>query len=289
MQTDPNTQKVIRALEATDLVIVQELFMTETAKYADVILPGTSFLEKSGTFTNGERRVQAVRQVVEPLPGTKADGQIIVDMMNKLGYPQPAYTPDGMLEEISQIVPFFAGIRWEDLGKNGKQWPVAPDGTDTQILHETEFKRGLGVFEYFDWEESAEITAHGKDYPYILTTNRELEHYNCGAMTRRTGNELILRDDYLMIHPNDAKQHLIEEGDYVCLESPRGKVDVRARITDEVKPGILSTTFHFPDVMVNNITSDIHDTEAMCPEYKVVAVRIRKSKGKFKQMAEARG
>ncbi len=283
VQTDPNTQKVIKALEATDLVIVQELFITETAKYADVILPGASFLEKSGTFTNGERRVQAVRQVVEPIPGSKPDGQIIVDIMNKMGYPQPDYTPDGMLEEISQIVPFFAGIKWDRLGINGLQWPVAPDGTDTQILHTTEFKRGKGKFEFNAWEETVELTEHAKDYPYILTTNRELEHYNCGAMTRRTANEQILQDDYLMIHPNDAKTHLINEGDYVCLESPRGKVDVKARITDEVKEGILSTTFHFPEIMINNITGDVHDSEAMCPEYKVVAVRIRKSKGKYKK------
>jgi formate dehydrogenase major subunit len=286
VQTDPNTQKVIRALEATDLVIVQELFMTETAKYADVILPGASFLEKSGTFTNGERRVQAVRQIVEPIPGSKPDGQIIVDIMNRMGYAQPDYTPDGMLEEISQIVPFFAGIRWDRLGENGLQWPVAPNGTDTQILHQQEFTRGLGYFEFHPWKETLEITEHGKEYPYILTTNRELEHYNCGAMTRRTANEKILKSDYLMIHPEDAAANLIQEGEFVCLESPRGKVDVKARITDEVKPGILSTTFHFPDIMVNNITSDIHDTEAMCPEYKVVAVKIRKSKGKFKKLLQ---
>ncbi|MCF6296082.1 MAG: formate dehydrogenase subunit alpha [Flavobacteriaceae bacterium] len=283
VQTDPNTKKVIKSLEAIDMVIVQELFMTETAKYADVILPGASFLEKSGTFTNGERRVQAVRQIVKPIEGAKPDGQIIVDIMNKMGYPQPDYTPKGMLEEISQIVPFFTGITWERLGKNGLQWPVAEDGTDTQILHKTDFKRGKGYFEFNPWEETQELVFHAKDYPYILTTNRELEHYNCGAMTRRTANGEILKDDYLMIHPEDAQENLITEGDYVCLESPRGKVDVKARITDEVKQGILSTTFHFPEIMINNLTGDIHDSEAMCPEYKVVAVRIRKSKGKFKK------
>ncbi len=283
VQTDPNTQKVIRALENTDLVIVQELFMTETAKYADVILPGASFLEKSGTFTNGERRVQAVRQVVSPIEGAKPDGQIIIDIMNKMGYPQPDYTPEGMLEEISQIVPFFAGITWERLGKNGLQWPVNKEGMGTEILHTVDFKRGKGLFEYKAWEETMELQSHAKDYPFILTTNRELEHYNCGAMTRRTANEKLLTDDYLMIHPDDARNHLIGEGDYVCLESPRGKVDVKARITDEVKPGILSTTFHFPEIMINNLTGDIHDSEAKCPEYKVVAVRIRKSKGKYKE------
>ncbi len=288
VQTDPNTQKVIRALEATDLVVVQELFMTETAKYADVILPGSSFLEKSGTFTNGERRVQRVNQVVEPIPGSKPDGQIIVDIMNRMGYTQADYTPDGMLEEIAQIVPFFAGIKWEELGKNGKQWPVALDGTDTKILHTETFKRGLGVFEFNPFRESEEIVKHGKDYPYILTTNRELEHYNCGAMTRRTGNVEILTEDTLMMHPNDAKDNGIADGDMVCIESPRGKVDIKAKLTEDVRPGVLSTTFHFPEIMVNNLTSDTHDSEAMCPEYKVVSVRIRKSKGKYKTEAEAR-
>ncbi len=287
VQTDPNSQHVIKALEKIDFVVVQELFMTETARYADVILPGASFLEKNGTFTNGERRVQAVRQVVEPTEGTRVDGQIIVDIMNRMGYSQPDYTAEGVLDEISQIVPFFAGIKWEDLGENGKQWPVAKDGTDTPILHQNEFKRGKGLFQFNPWEESVEIQENAKEYPYILTTNRELAHYNCGTMTRRTANELILSSDYLMINPEDAKENRISDGDFVCLESPRGKVDVQARITDEVKKGVLSTTFHFPDIMLNNITSSVSDSEAMCPEYKVVAVRIRKSKGRPKQMAEA--
>jgi formate dehydrogenase major subunit len=282
VQTDPNTQKVIKALQSTDLVIVQELFMTETAKYADVILPGASFLEKEGTFTNGERRVQRVNRVVEPIEGTKSDGQIIVDIMNRMGYHQPDYTAKGMLEEISQIVPFFAGIKWENLGENGKQWPVALDGTDSEIIHIEEFKRGKGKFQYNGFKESEEIESHQKEYPYILTTNRELEHYNCGAMTRRTGNVEILTEDVLLISPEDALKNSINDGDMVCMESPRGKADIKAKVTDEVKPGILSTTFHFPEIMINNITSDVHDSEAMCPEYKVVSVRIRKTKGKNK-------
>ena len=286
VQTDPNTQKVIKALNNTDLVIVQELFMTETALQADIILPGASFLEKSGTFTNGERRVQAVRQVVEPIEGAKIDGQILVDIMNRMGYAQPDYEAATMLDEINQIVPFFAGITWDRLGNNGLQWPVALDGTDTQILHQTEFKIGKGQFIFNNWRETEELVSHAKNYPYILTTNRELEHYNCGAMTRRTGNVEILKDDYLMINPEDATKHFISEGDYVCLESPRGKVDVKAKITNQVKSGVVSTTFHFPEIMINNITGDVHDSEAMCPEYKVVAVKIRKSKGKFKQLAE---
>ena len=287
VQTDPNTQKVIKALSNLELLVVQELFMTPTAELATVILPGASFLEKDGTFTNGERRIQRVNKVVEPIEGTKPDGQIIVDIMNRMGYEQPDYTADGMLQEISQIVPFFAGVKWNELGENGKQWPVAPDGTDTQILHQKEFKIGKGQLYYMDFAESNEILKHGDEYPYIITTNRELEHYNCGAMTRRTGNVEILTEDYLLISPQDAKANGILDGDLVCVESPRGKVDIKAKVTDEVKPGILSSTFHFPEIMLNNITSDEHCTEAMCPEYKVVTCRIRKArKAEFRNAGE---
>ena len=281
VQTDPNTKKVKRALENLDLLVVQELFMTETALLADVVLPGASFLEKSGTFTNGERRVQRVNKVVEPIAGSKSDGQIIVDIMQHMGYAQPDYSPDTMLEEISQIVPFFKGITWDGLGANGKQWPVLEDGKSTEIIHIDAFKRGRGKFSYFDWRESAEIEEHGNEYPYIITTNRELEHYNCGAMTRRTGNGEILTEDVLLINPEDASENGIADGDMVCVTSARGKVDIKARITEEVKPGVMSTTFHFPEIMVNLITSDVHDSEAKCPEYKVVAVKIRRSKGEY--------
>ena len=173
-------------------------------------------------------------------------------------------------------------MKWDELGEQGKQWPVQPDGTDTKILHQEDFKRGKGKFHFENWRESEEVLEHGKDYPYIITTNRELEHYNCGTMTRRTRNVQILTEDVLMIHPDDAAANLISDGDMVCVESPRGKVDIKARVTDEVRPGVFSSTFHFPEIMLNNLTSDVHDSEAMCPEYKVVACRIRKSKGKYK-------
>lgn len=281
VQTDPNSNFVIEALSKLDLLVVNEIFMTETAKMAHVILPASSFLEKSGTFTNGERRIQRVNAVVEPIEGTKPDGQIIVDLMNKLGYKQADYNPDTLLEEISEIVPFFAGVKWNELGKNGKQWPVLPDGSDTKILHTETFKRGKGKFHTATWKESPEITENQNEFPYILTTNRELEHYNSGTMTRRTNISKIVPDDVLLINPEDAKKHFIGEGDMVCLMSARGKIDVKAHISDEVKPGILSSTFHFPLVKMNMITSEISDSEALCPEYKVVSVNIRKSKGKF--------
>lgn len=283
VQTDPNTQHVINALSKLDLLVVQEIFMTETAKLAHVVLPAASFLEKSGTFTNGERRIQRVQKVVEPLEGTKPDGQIIVEIMNRMGYAQAPYDPKTMLEEISQIVPFFAGVKWEELGDNGKQWPVLPDGTGTDILHRDSFKTGKGQFKVATWKESEEIITNGKEFPYILTTNRELEHYNCGTMTRRTGNAVILTDDVLLINPADAANHLISEGDMVCVISARGKIDVKAHLTEDVKAGVLSSTFHFPEIHMNDLTSSISDSDAMCPEYKVVAVNIRKSRGKYKQ------
>lgn len=282
VQTDPNTNKVKKALNNLDLLVVQELFMTETAKLAHVILPATSFLEKSGTFTNGERRIQRVNKVVEPIQGTKQDGQIIIDIMNKMGASEPDYNPAYLLEEIAQIVPFFAGVKWSELGKNGKQWPVLSDGKGTEILHTEEFKLGKGKFQTATWQESMELQENQKEFPYILTTNRELEHYNCGAQTRRTGNATILPTDSLLINPEDAAANGIAEGDMVCIESARGKIDVKAKITLEVKPGILSSTFHFPEVNMNILTSSITDSDALCPEYKVCAVRIRKSKGKHK-------
>ena len=286
VQTDPNTHHVKAAIEKLELFIVEELFMTETAKLAHVILPGASFLEKSGTFTNGERRIQRVNQVVEPIAGTKSDGQIMVDIMNRMGYPQEDYDAGKVLAEVAAIVPFFAGVKWDELGKNGKQWPVAADGKDSDMLHAETFKRGKGKFIHSTWKESMELLTHKEEYPYIITTNRELEHYNCGTMTRRTNNAKILKEDYLLINPEDAKKHNINNGDLVCVTSARGKVDVKAKITDEVKPGILSSTFHFPEIEMNNITSSVADSEALCPEYKVVACNIRKSKGAPKIKAE---
>lgn len=277
IQTEPNTSKVREALQKLDLFILQELFYSETAYYADVILPAASFFEKSGTFTNGERRVQRVNQVIDPLPGTKPDGQIMVEIMNRMGYPQPAYHPTTMLEEISQVVPFFAGIRWDRLGQNGLQWPVTVDGVDTQVLHIDQFKRGKGKLHFVDFLESEEIKNHADRYPLILTTNRSLEHYNSGSMTRRTDDRLLQDEDLLLISPEDAKERNIQDGDLVRLSSERGQTQIRVKSSDMVKRGVVSTTFHFPEISVNKVTSDILDTEANCPEYKVVAVEVTKS------------
>lgn len=273
-QTDPNRQHVIKALTNLDFLVVQEIFMSETALLADLVLPGTSFLEKSGTFTNGERRIQRVQEAVKPLVGTRTDGQIVVDVMNQMGYPHPEYDPANMLEEISAVVPFFAGVTWDNLGDQGLQWPVAPGGLDSKILHQDTFKRGLGKFHYFDFEESEELLRWRDEYPLILTTGRDLEHYNCGTMTRRTPNAELHDRDLLWINPVDAESRGIDTGSKVKLESARGEIVLEAEVTDGVKPGICRTTFHFPELMVNQVTSDVVDKETMCPEYKVVAVDV---------------
>ncbi len=275
-QTDPNTEHVKAALNALEFLVVQELFMTPTAEFADVVLPASSFLEKSGTFTNGERRVQRVNAVIAPLEGTKPDGVIIAEMMQRMGCDQAAYTPDGVLAEIAEIVPFFKGATWEGLTDQGRQWPIAPGNVGTERLHLGTFKRGLGKFHFFDFKESKEIERHGGEYPFILTTGRLLEHYNCGTMTRRTGNAEIVTGDTLAIHPEDAARKGIEDGDEVVVRSARGEIPMLARISGEVKPGVLYCTFHFPEVLVNIVTSSECDEDTMCPEYKVVAVDIAK-------------
>jgi formate dehydrogenase major subunit len=274
VQTDPDAHHVRHAMESLEFLVVQEIFMTETAKYASVILPASSFLEKSGTFTNAERRVQRVNATVTPLEGTKPDGQILCEVLQRFGYPQPDYTPDGVLAEVAKIVPFFKGATWANLGEQGLQWPIKEGGVDTQIMHLEQFARGKGHFHYFDWHESNELITNGKEFPFILTTGRILEHYNCGTMTRRTGNEQIVSKDLLAINPADAKAKSISTGDTVKLFSARGEVELEANVTDEVKPGILYTTFHFPEAMVNNVTGQGCDADTLCPEYKVVAADV---------------
>ena len=275
-QTEASCDKVTASLQNLDLLVIQELFLSATAELADVVLPASSFFEKNGTFTNGERRVQKVNQVISPLPGTKPDGQIIIDIMNRMGYPQADYHPDWLLKEIASIVPFFKGISWSTLGVNGKQWPVLEDGSDTKILHQDTFKRGKGKFHFISFEETPELLENADQYPYILTTNRSLDHYNSGSMTRRTRSTQIESEDLLLINPEDAQLKNLGDMDKVKISSARGSTNIRVKISDQVNPGILSSTFHFPEVMINRITSDVMDTETDCPEFKVVAVDIEK-------------
>ena len=280
LMTDPNTHHIQDAMEQLDILIVQELFMSATAEMADVVLPAASYFEKNGTFTNGERRVQRVNKVVQPIGKSKSDGQIVIDMMYKLGYKQPTgniYNAAKIIEEMSDVIPFMKGLRWDRLGKNGLQWPVLEDGTDTQIIHKDgAFKKGKGTFHHFDFEETPELTEHRKQYPFILTTSRQLEHYNSGTMTRRTDNQEISPSDYLEVNPVDAAKKEIANGDKVRIFSDRGSVNIPVKISYRVKPGVVRTTFHQPEIFINMITGNIGDFETLTPEYKVVAVDFEK-------------
>ena len=276
IMTDPNTNHSIKAFENLDLIVVQELFMTATSKMADVVLPASSYFEKNGTFTNGERRVQRVNKVVDSIGNSKPDGQIIIDIMHKLGYKQPTgltYDAAKVIEEIADVIPFMKGLSWDRLGENGLQWPIKEDGTDTKMLHVNgQFKKGIGTFHHFDFVETPEIVSHGEKYPFILTTGRELEHYNSGTMTRRTDNQAILGKDYLEVHPKDAIKKGIKDKEIVRIFSDRGSVNIPIKYSKNVKQGILRTTFHQPEVFINIITGNIADKETLTPEYKVVAV-----------------
>lgn len=277
LQTDPNTSHVRKALETLDFLVVQELFLTETASMADVVLPASSHLEKNGTFTNGERRIQRVNRVIPPLAGTKPDGDIMIDIMNRMGYTQADYDPALMLEEIARVVPFFAGVTWEGLGDNGKQWPVQADGSDTQILHSDTFKRGKGKFIFTPFIQTPELQGEDLDqYPFVLTTGRRLQHYNCGSMTRRTANVELMDHDELLINPHDAENYQIHSEDEVEVASRYGKTRLKAHVSDEVGPGVLFTTFHFPQIAINSLTSCVLDIDSKTPEFKVAAVTIKR-------------
>ena len=281
VQTDPNSAHVIKAMKALDLLVVQEIFMSETAKLATVILPGTTFLEKNGTFTNTERRIQKVNQVAKPISESKPDGVIVTEMMQRLGYKQPIYDADEVLTEIADVVPFFKGVTRERLGKLGLQWPVKEDGTDTKILHTETFKLGKGQIKYFDWKETNELIENKKEFPLILTTSRVLQHYNAATMTRRTNNLKIVDKDTLLVNPEDAKKRDLTTGDRARLYSARGEVNLVVEVTNNVKKGIVFTTFHFPEHMVNMVTGHEKDEETMCAEYKVSAVQVQKTSNIF--------
>ena len=280
LMTDPNSNHIRKAFEKLDILIVQELFMSATAEMADVVLPASSYFEKNGTFTNGERRVQRVNKVVEPIGNSKPDGQIVIDMMYRLGYEQPTgkeYDAAKILTEIADVIPFMKGVTWEGLAENGLQWPVLENGKSTEILHQDgKFKNGKGKFHYFDFEETPELVEHAKKYPFILTTARQLEHYNSGTMTRRTDNQKISPSDYLEINPLDAGKKGISAGDVVRIFSDRGSVEIPVKLNYTVKPGVVRTTFHQPEIFINIITGDVGDKETLTPEYKVVAVDFEK-------------
>ena len=272
-QSDPDTQHVTHALEGLECMVVQDIFLNETAKFAHVFLPGSSFLEKNGTFTNAERRISRVRKVMPALAG-KEDWEATVALSNALGYPMNYKHPSEIMDEIATLTPTFTGVSYDRIDElESIQWPCndeAPDGTPT--MHVDEFVRGKGRFVVTEYIPTEERTT-GK-YPLILTTGRILSQYNVGAQTRRTANNMWHDEDRLEIHPHDAEQRGVKDNDWVGVTSRAGDTVMRAKITERMQPGVVYTTFHFPESGANVITTDNSDWATNCPEYKVTAVQI---------------
>ncbi|MFM1965921.1 MAG: hypothetical protein RL134_1646 [Actinomycetota bacterium] len=272
-QSDPNTQHVQRALESMELVIVQDLFLNETARYAHVFLPGTSFLEKDGTFTNAERRINRVRPVMASKTG-KQEWEVTCDLSAALGYPMHYDSASQIMDEIASLTPTFAGVSFALLDEVGSvQWPCnAEHPLGTPIMHVEGFVRGKGAFQVTPFVPTDERTT--RRYPLVLTTGRILSQYNVGAQTRRTANVAWHDEDVLDIHESDAEARGIADGTWVTIASRVGTTVMRARITDRVPPGVVYTTFHFPGSGANVITTEYSDWATNCPEYKVTAVEV---------------
>jgi len=276
-QSDPDITHVHAALRAMECVIVQDIFLNETAKFAHVFLPGASFLEKDGTFTNAERRISPVRKVMRPLAGY-ADWEVTQMLSNALGYPMNYADPSEIMDEIARLTPSFHGVSYSKIDELGSvQWPCndeTPDGTP--IMHTEEFMRdnGKGLFMLTEFVATREKVT--PMYPLILTTGRILAHYNVGAQTRRTENVAWHLEDILEIHPHDAQDRGINNNDKVSIKSRVGETVLHALVTDRVQPGVVYTTFHHPESGANVITTDNSDWATNCPEYKVTAVQITK-------------
>jgi len=275
-QSDPDTQHVTAGLRAMECIVVQDIFLNETAKYAHVFLPGSSFLEKDGTFTNAERRINRVRKVMSPLGGL-ADWEATVALSNALGFPMSYSHPSEIMDEIARLTPSFAGVSYAKLEAEGSlQWPcneAAPLGTP--MMHVDRFVRGKGRFMLTEFVPTEERT--GALFPLILTTGRILSQYNVGAQTRRTENSRWHEEDMLDIHPFDAESRGVQDGDLVALESRSGDIALRARISERMQPGVVYTTFHHAKTGANVITTDFSDWATNCPEYKVTAVQVRRT------------
>ena len=275
VQSDPNTQHVQAALKNMECVVVQDLFLNETAKYAHVFLPGSSFLEKDGTFTNAERRISRVRKVMPPLAG-KADWEVTMGLSKALGYEMHYTDPSEIMDEIAHLTPTFHGVSYEKLEQLGSiQWPcndAAPEGTPT--MHIGSFVRGKGRFLITQYVPTQEKVT--PKFPLLLTTGRILSQYNVGAQTRRTPNVEFFGEDVLEIHPHDAEDRGINDGDWVGIESRAGTTVLRATVSERMQPGVVYTTFHFPESGANVITTENSDWATNCPEYKVTAVQIVK-------------
>jgi formate dehydrogenase major subunit len=278
LQSDPNTHHVAAGLAAMECVVVHDLFLNETANYAHVFLPGSTFLEKDGTFTNAERRIQPVRKVMAPRNGY-ADWEITLLLARAMGVEWHYDHPSEIMDEIARLTPTFAGVSYAKLDKLGSiQWPCnekAPEGTP--VMHMNGFVRGKGKFVITEYIPTDERT--GPRFPLLLTTGRVLSQYNVGAQTRRTANVAWHKEDVLEIHPHDAEERGIRDGDWVKLASRIGETTLRAEVTERVAPGVVYTTFHNPETQTNVVTTEYSDWATNCPEYKVTAVQVSPSNG----------
>ncbi len=271
--TDPDASVVARRLGALELLIVQELFLSETAKLAHLVLPGASFLEKDGTFTNGERRIQRVRKAIDPPGGARADWEILCDLMTRTGMPQSFASPAAIWDELRTVVPAFRGASYARLEGDGLQWPVPSEDHDgTPTLHVDQFVRGRAAFSEVAFRPSPALAS---TRPLQLITGRVLAHYNSGSMTRRSANVALAPHDALEMHPKDALARGIRDGDRVVVLSDYGEAHVKAFLTDSVREGTLFLSFHFPESGTNRVTSDLVDGIADTPEYKLTAVDVR--------------
>ncbi len=256
---------------------MQDIFVNETAKYAHILLPGSSFLEKDGTFTNAERRISRVRKVMPPPLAGLADWEVTVALSEALGYSMPYTHPSQIMAEIASLTPTFTGVTYEKLDQLGSiQWPcneAAPDGTP--VMHAEAFVRGKGRFVITAYVPTPERTT--RRFPLILTTGRILSQYNVGAQTRRTANTVWHEADVLEIHPHDAEQRGVVDGDFVTVTSRKGDTTLRAVLTERMQPGVVYTTFHHPESGANVVTTENSDWATNCPEYKVTAVQVGKS------------
>jgi len=285
-QSDPNSSHVVAALEALDLLVVQDLFLGETAAYAHVFLPGTSFLEKDGTFTNAERRINRVRPVMAPRQG-RHEWQIAAELAGAMGVPMSWPDAAAIMDEIARLTPAFEAVSFARLDQvgGGLQWPCTRDAPDgTPIMHADGFVRGLGRFVLTEFVPTREQTS--RYYPLVLTTGRILAQYNVGAQTRRTDNIAWHPEDVLEIHPADAQARGIGDGDLVTLVSRTGSTSLKARISDRIPAGVVYTTFHHPVTGANVVTTDQSDWATNCPEYKVTAVQVSRANFQLDAVAE---
>ncbi len=272
--SDPNSKKTIDALKNLEFLVVQDIFMTETAVLADVVFPATSFAEKSGTFTNTERKVQLVRRALVPPGHAKPDLTIIQEISSRMGLPMDYSSAEEVFDEIATVWPAIAGISYKRLEKKGIQWPCpTPDHPGTEFLFKDTFPVGKASFTAVKFKPPAEIT--DDEYPFILTTGRNLFQYHTGSMTRRVPEiEAVAGKAYIEIHENDAKKLGLKDGDTVNVASRRGNIDIRAMITDRVNPGVVFVPMHYAEAAANILTNDALDPVCKTPELKVCAVRI---------------